>query len=362
MTKPAIHVQLEAHANGIHVQQVYTGFNLLEQQGYLTCHVSYERDRILRCKKLGYRSSYNRCVIARMNEKTICYDLNDNPYIVEEFLDISDYYFKRSYSDDIVRQYADRKCKIFPFGFNYLVYTDGWDWNGLIRSFRLSSIRTGLRSGMNYIPAFDFFNDVPRVSSLRQAPPPAVTPRVLFMARLWEPRETAEQQAHGLSDRQSLNEVRIACMHEMKREFGDRFFGGIADSAYARKMCPELVISDKKITSQAHYLSLVKSFPICVATMGLMRSNGYKLAEYIAFSRAIVSEPIQYEVPGNFQEGKNYLEFTSPDACVQKVGELFESKDKIMAMMRHNWNYYNNFVAPDQIIKNTLQVILTPTL
>ncbi len=362
MTKPSIHVQLEVHANGIHVQQVYTGFSLLEQQGYLTYHVSYKKDRLLRCRKLGYRSSYNRCVIAKMNGKTICYDLNDNPYIVEEFLDISDYYFKRSYSDDIVRQYADHPCKIVPFGFNYLVYPDMLDWNGVMRSFRVSPIKTGFRSGINYIPFLDFLNVVPRVSLLKQAPPREVSPRVLFMARLWEPHDSAERPGAGLSDRQSLNEVRIACMHALKREFGDRFFGGIADSAYSRKVCPELVITDKKITSQTHYLSRVKSFPICVATMGLMRSNGYKLAEYIAFSRAIISEPIQYKVPGDFQEGKNYLAFDSPAACVTKVGELFDSKVKIMDMMHHNWNYYNNFVAPDQIIKNTLQVILTSTL
>jgi hypothetical protein len=47
--------------------------------------------------------------------------------------------------------------------------------------------------------------------------------------------------------------------------------------------------------------------------MGLYESNGWKLGEYVAGSKAIVSEHLHYDAPGNFSPEQNYLEFNSAD-------------------------------------------------
>jgi len=41
-------------------------------------------------------------------------------------------------------------------------------------------------------------------------------------------------------------------------------------------------------------------------------------AEYIAFSKAIVTEKWNMRLQGIWEKGKNYLEFRSPEECVEK--------------------------------------------
>ena len=109
------------------------------------------------------------------------------------------------------------------------------------------------------------------------------------------------------------------------------------------------------ITRKSEYLRMVKLSTICVATMGLDRSNGWKLAEYVAHSKPIVSETLYYEVPGDFAAGKNYLEFSTVDTCIQAVMSLYENPDYCYQMMLANHSYYHRFLRPDILVWNSLQ-------
>ena len=354
-----IKVELIAHSNGIHVQQVYTGLKMLEQSGRLSCRVIYDRERISRNARLGFRSAHSRCVTVKVDDTIICYDLNDNPYLTEEFLETSDFYFKRSYDAEVISRYGELQNRVFPYGFNYLVYTDGTDWEGIMRTFKTTPLRSIPSVAMNYLPVLDLVNYVPRVGKMQSGPDFSLEPKVLFLARLWDPYDSATRSESFVQDRISLNESRIDCIRQLKRNFGARFFGGIIDTPFARKMCPELLVSDRSITSQSGYIRLMQSFPVCISTAGLYRSNGYKLAEYIAFSKAIVSEPVHYKTPGNFQANHNYLEFTSAAECINQVGVLFDDKSKRYDMMVKNWEYYETYMAPDTLIRNTLELALS---
>ncbi len=353
-----LEVVIEVHSNGIHVQQIYTGFRMLERNGYLKCKKTYNKERISTIQYNAHRTAYNRCVIVNMNGIKMCYDLNDSSTILEEFLNTSDFYFKRSYSNEEVNRYGELSSRIFPFGLNYLVYCNEMDWNSVVRTFKISDLKTALKASLNYIPAFDFFNFVPRLKFISNPPTLNVEPKVLFLARLWDPDDLPGRSVNAKLDRTLINETRIECIKSLNKNFGKFFFGGLADTPFARRVCPELIISDKRITRQAGFLELVRTHSICIATMGLFKSNGYKLAEYAALSRAIVTEPLQYLVTGDFKAEDNYLEFNTPDECVAQVGQLFDNKQKRELMMIKNWEYYKRFMAPDCIIRNTLEFAL----
>jgi hypothetical protein len=77
-----------------------------------------------------------------------------------------------------------------------------------------------------------------------------------------------------------------------------------------RMLLPDNRMSDKKTTS-----GLLRDYPICVATTGLHGSIEWKMAEYIAVSKAIVSEELNYSVSADFARGKNCLDFTTPEEC-----------------------------------------------
>lgn len=92
--------------------------------------------------------------------------------------------------------------------------------------------------------------------------------------------------------------------------------------------------------------------------MGLRKSTGWKLAEYVANAKAVVSEKLYYQPTGDFENGKNYLEFNSAAECVNKVAELFNDSEKRYQMKRANYRYYQEYLRPDILVWNTIQTVL----
>ena len=87
-------------------------------------------------------------------------------------------------------------------------------------------------------------------------------------------------------------------------------------------------------------------------------SIGWKTAEYVAASKAIVSEPLHFELPGNFEENKNYLSFTNVDELIVKIDSLLADEPMMQAMMNNNHLYYNHFLKPDVLVLNTLNKVV----
>jgi hypothetical protein len=145
----------------------------------------------------------------------------------------------------------------------------------------------------------------------------------------------------------------------LQKEFGGRFFGGLAREEYAVEHYKDCLLPDNNISGKRKYLEILKKFPICVTTAGLNDSNGWKLGEYVAFSKAIVTEPLFFQVPGDFAKEKNYLEFTSPDELIEASTRLFEDKTLRFEMMTNNYKYYQSYLRPDSLVLNTLATALS---
>ena len=99
----------------------------------------------------------------------------------------------------------------------------------------------------------------------------------------------------------------------------------------------------------------MKRSAVCVASAGLHGSTGGKFGEYAAAGRAIVSEPLRYTVPGPFAAGENYLEYTTPEECVEQVRFLLAHPEKIRAMQENNRAYTRDWLTPERLIRNTLE-------
>jgi len=104
-----------------------------------------------------------------------------------------------------------------------------------------------------------------------------------------------------------------------------------------------------------HYLRLVKSADVAVATTGLRGSNGWKLAEYIAASRAVVCETPRHAATGGFGPGTHYLAFENPVECVAAVEELLADDLLRGRMMAASQEYYRRSLRPDVLVGNSLQ-------
>jgi len=283
----------------------------------------------------------------------IHFDTHDAPEIATGELAECDLYFKRSYLPSLIATLPpEQRNRMEPLGLNYRVLPNTIDWLAASRGLVLRDrpIRRALSEAFDARNGFGF---KPRLRQMESPPERNAAPRVLFLAAAYDPYDDPDRTPDKIEDRITINETRARCIRVLKRALGERFTGGFAESAFARKRYPDLIVPDR-LTTQASYLAKMRMHPICVATTGLHGSIGWKLAEYVAFSKAIITEKLLYSVPGDFGPNRNYLEFTAPEDCAAAAMRLLEDKELRERLMLNNAAYYRAFLRPDVLVANAL--------
>lgn len=286
------------------------------------------------------------------------YDTHDSCEIDEEYLDESDYYFKRSYSPQYIQRMGEKGKKIYPLGLNCPIYPTDLDWFGLQRDVFLSK---GIKK-LDTLRSLSIVNRLiftPNIHNMWSLPDYKRAPKILFMVRAWDPNDNPGRPQERVDERMYINDMRAQCIKMLRNEFGENFYGGFAHTDFAVKNYKEFLMSNNNLSSKKNYISLLKSYPICVATTGLYGSIGFKFAEYIAFAKAILSEKLNYEAPGNLMKDKNYLEFSTPDDCVKFAQQLYSNKELRSFIMENNARYYHSYLRPDALILNTLLLAIS---
>ena len=322
-----------------HCSQIITGFLILKNQGWDVEMEDKSKEALNPFFDLPV-------VLAQYRGKTLVYDLWDgyqNPDGMKTALKAADIYFKRSFSatknKELFPEYAG---KMYPLGFNYHVTCKENPineplWKALIKPL------TGRTPERFFVP--ETFEAEPEM--------PMGEPKVLFLAQLWEEDEPG-LPLEIVAERQYINKMRLEILYGLRREFGKNFIGGLVSSDLSLQRAKDLVLPREK-TERRAYLGLVHSADICIGTMGLYESIGWKTAEYIAASKAIVNERFRYQVTGDFSEGKNYLPFTDAQGCIQAVKALAADADAIYAMKCANHDYYLNYLKPEVLVENSLK-------
>lgn len=179
-------------------------------------------------------------------------------------------------------------------------------------------------------------------------------PQVLFMVGLWDPGIVPLDRPDKAAEFEAINEMRVACVRRLRKTFGGRFTGGVMHSDFARRRYPDALLDDPRGAAKRAYIARVRRSAICIATTGLHGSNGWKLAEYVALSRAIVSEPLRYSVPGDFSAPANYLPFRSADECASQVQRLMDDAALRVEQMHENYRYAERYMRPPALARYVL--------
>jgi hypothetical protein len=349
-----IRCKLISHSNSLHLQQIYTGFFLLSKAGIIDLkQVTQKINLIDNSKAPHLRNSRFAHLSVIVNDKVkLHYDTHDSWEIDEEYLAEADHYFKRSILPNQLQFSEKSYKKIHPLGLNYLVYPNGFDLFHLRRILTLlntDELREAIRS----------FGFIPSVDKMWSSPDFDLEPKVLFMAKAYDPYDISIQTKDKREERIQINETRINCIKLLKKELGSSFHGGLIPTRYALTNYKDFLISHSNLSLKKNYLELLQAFPICVATTGLHGSIGWKFAEYVAFSKAIVSEKLNYETPGDIRKNENYLEFTTPEECAQQALNLISNRDLRNQLMTNNANYYSSYLKPDALVLNTITTALS---
>jgi hypothetical protein len=351
------HVRLLGRSsNEPHLSQIYTGFGLLARRGDLRVSV----------EPLNARRPSGRVLLRAVVNGSVrlVYDLADGTGVDDEGLEWCAAYFKRSYNSDT----HGAAKKVHPLGLNYAVYARHdfryrrMIW--LLRELRPSNasrvlgkvarltgpVSAAAWRSRAFAGASELGCAASMIGTLESPPRVSSSPKVLCFARTWD----ASQEA----DWRELNETRAGCIRALRREFGPMFIGGLVASPDALRDYPDCVV-DQAVVRKPAYLAAMKSSDVCVTTRGLRGSNGWRLGEYVAASRAIVTERLLCEVPGAFADGRNYLGFDTVEQCVSNVRRLVDDADLRGSMMQANLDYYQRYVRPDALVLRSLETVLS---
>lgn len=331
-----IKCNLILHSKVKHLNQIYSGFVDLSKKGII---------EILKEENYDTQKQILEVVI-NDNIKVIFDTMDEQDFYATTVMKISniDYYFKRSFKSYEANKYS---FKAYPLGLNYDVYSKNGNILGTKEVIK-NKIRKVVR---NY--KYDFYTENFESFSLSED-----IPKICFLARVWDTNSKEIENEKIRQEREEINNFRVACIKACKENFKENFVGGIEDNEFARKNYPEYIIENNDITKRDKFLDIMKETEICIATTGLHKSIGWKLGEYVAASRVIVSEPLYYELPGEFKCGKNYIEFRSVDELINVLRKLINNKENRQEIMKNNLYYYNNYVKPEMIVLNTLLKVI----
>lgn len=345
-----------------HLTQALTGLVLLHRAGVVRLRQVFigSGTADARASAYGPQAHEAHLLVLLDGGTRVYYDTQDAQDINLVAAEQVDLYFKRSYAREAIPPAL--RAKVHPYGLNYAVYADGRDvfeigrrlffekdaakrMKALVRltlsGFEMSAVAPGFRATVGQM----------------SAPPDRLQPpRVLFMARAWDPTDDPARPAEKAEQRRQINEARAACVRLLRKEFGAAFTGGFRHTPYALTHHKDVLLPDDRLSTKENYIRLLREHSIGIATTGLHESIGWKLAEYVAFSKAIAAERLCFEVPGELAAGDNYLEFDSPEMCVEQTLRLFTDRELREAMMERNQRYYEASLRPDVLVLRTLRM------
>lgn len=346
----AIDCKLYYPSNTKHLNQLFAGLCDLDRIGWIKLSQKFKLPSVpdnntpqhLKRARLEH-------AIVEFAGKRLYFDFHDSQEIDLAGLAESDLYFKRSLSLGSAADHA--LSRVFPAGLNYNVESASFDRFAFWRNLKLNSGLGRFREFWRHLP----IGRKTSLSSQRfETGFQDIAPKVLFMTRLWDPDDnlnrTAEKRAHFMH----INEIRAQCVRRLKDCLGADFFGGVADTPVARKICPDLLINSQDDVLKWRYIQLVKRHPICITTTGLHGSIGWKLAEYVAMGRAIITERLENAVPGGFSENIHYLSFETADECAALAEKLIKDVTLRTSLMKSCLQYYQEHLRPDRMVWNML--------
>lgn len=353
---------LFCHSISGHTQQLYTGFDLLSASKVIEVNQIINRNKIInKTKKQYLRNADNACLSVQLsfeNKKKInvYYDNHDAVEISSKNINNHDIYFKRSYSEEYIKNnFPERKDDIYPLGLNYFVLPNQFSRLSMYRQIMLSrTIKDKVATIAHSLDQNNKIKFYPKVNNMHAFPKEYHKLRVLFMATAYDPYDTHDRPKEKIEERICNNEMRANCIRLLRKELGDKFYGGFIHNSYTTKMYKDVLLVDQDSGLKGNYIGILNEFPICIATTGLHGSIGWKFAEYVAFSKAILSEKLRYKVPGNLEKNKNYLEFTTPEECVSQSIKLLSNSQLMNEIINNNSTYYQHYARPDMLVLNSI--------
>jgi hypothetical protein len=103
------------------------------------------------------------------------------------------------------------------------------------------------------------------------------------------------------------------------------------------------------------WLEKIKCSALVFNTPAVWQSHTFKLAEFLALGKAIISTPLVNELPSPLVHGQHihYVD-GSEDSLHDAINSIIKDRDYRMHLERNAYDYYATFLTPKKVIKRLL--------
>lgn len=171
---------------------------------------------------------------------------------------------------------------------------------------------------------------------------------VFFQTRAYDPRVSSDPL-----DTMRVTERRATVIRALRSALGPSFCGGFVPDDYALKAYPDCI--SPLPWEQSAYLALLQTCRIVVYTHGLRTSPAFKMPEYLAAGRCILSERLPTILPSPLRDGNELMYFNDVDELIDKCRSLLSNPEMQAKLSRGARSYYERQVAPKLRVLNLLQ-------
>jgi hypothetical protein len=338
-------VTIYHHSSAFHLNQLHTGLQLLGNQNGWQVKSSFQR--VKEFAKI-FRS---RSLFCTIDDIAVGFDMEDDGSLDSALLEKVDIYFKRGYQFN-----NTYNTKVRPYGLNYNVQPNNVSFFEAKRILGTLPTLSALKEMRQRRFPGTPFNIERRLHSLQPSTEGIKKDiGILFIVQAWETNAVRNRSDEVLRDRREVNDSRAELINALKKEFGEGFMGGFAASEFAIKHYPESIYQPTTTNDALPYFEKVKRAKLVIASRGLMQSNGYKLGEYAALGKCIISEQLFQHPGAGFYEGTNYISFTSSHELVHVTQRLLNEPKLRLPIEQSNAAYYWNHLHPLKLVQSCFE-------
>jgi hypothetical protein len=258
-------------------------------------------------------------------------DLSDHSDRMLPELSSYDLYFKRCVGPEDLRL----SSRLRPFGLNYSCRS------------RKATLRLLCLFGPSDVvkrrAVWKKFLCVPLVKEFEREPVEAASPTILFQARLWDSIDCPGDE--------QINEERVGLLLALRREFKERVVGGLVPTPGAQRQYHDLLTNLP--SRQSKYIRCARKHLISIGFRGLFGSLGFKMAEALAASQCLISEPTVAYLPADMP----HTSYQSTDECIAACDYYLSHPSVSKELQNLAWKYYRSAVEPSAHVKRVLDSI-----
>lgn len=115
-------------------------------------------------------------------------------------------------------------------------------------------------------------------------------------------------------------------------------------------------IITKKRVSLKKYIQKTKRSVFVFNTPAVCGCHGWKLGEYLAMGKAIISTPINHEMPDEFSKDVHYILVNNEDEITEAVDMLCKNENKRAILKSNTKKYYFKNIAPQAVVERILSM------